>query len=205
MSRENIPERTRIFVGCEGGSEHGYSTFLAKLTQDLGLRVFVDPHILKEGDPLSRIEKAQKIIEQQEGKRGSYQRKFAFLDTDQRERDPDRARQAVVLAGQLDITIIWQEPDHEGLVLQHFPAAPRRAPRTKADSMRGLHRFWAHYEKNSTALQYRGHLDEAAVLVAAGRVASLRTLCVAAQLIIEPVEEAQAVVEPAAKMPPLEI
>lgn len=189
MTRVNIPERTRIFVGCEGESEHGYSTFLAKLTQDMGLRVFIDPHILMEGDPFSRIQKAQKIIEQQEVKRGPYQNKFAFLDTDQRVRDPKRAAQAVALAAELDITIIWQEPDHEGLVLKHFPPAPQKAPRTKVESMRGVRKFWPKYEKNSNALQYRNHLSANAVLLAAGRIASLRTLCVAAQLIIEPAEE----------------
>lgn len=206
MSRNSIPERTRIFIGCEGGSEHGYSTFLAKLTQDLGLAVHIDARILKEGEPLSRIERAQKIIEQQEANRGPYAHKFAFLDTDQQVRDPGRARQAEALANQLGIAIIWQQPDHEGLIVQHYRAAPSRGLRTKAESMRAVVRFWAHYEKNSTAQQYRQHLDRASVLIAAERVPSLRTLCVAIQFIAEPKDEPAAEQLPHAKRwPDIEI
>ena len=61
-----------------------------------------------------------------------------------------------------------------------------------------MRKFWAKYEKNSNALQYRNHLSAEAVLLAAGRIGSLRTLCVAAQLIIEPAEE-----EPGAAQEPL--
>lgn len=169
-------ERARIFVGCEGHSERGYAAWLASLARDAALAVAVDPHILKEGDPLSRIKWASACIEREEGRRGTYAAKFAFLDTDQRDGDPERAAQTITLAQRSGIVLVWQEPDHEGLLLDHFDHSERRRPRSKADSMQALQRLWPGYEKNSTAQQYGSKLGREHLERAGARHADLNTL-----------------------------
>ncbi|HWU61504.1 MAG TPA: RloB domain-containing protein [Ensifer sp.] len=158
MTRQSIPERARIFVGCEGESEEGYSAFLARLARDHDLPVAVDANKMKGGDPLSRIEWAREYISREEEKRGAYSAKFAFLDTDQAVLDPGRADRAVALADQLGITIIWQQPDHEGLVLLHFDHTEKKHPTTKAASQKAVLKVWGSYKKNSTGQQYRSKL-----------------------------------------------
>lgn len=138
MSRIVTEDRARIFVGCEGESENGYSAYLANLARDRQLPIAVDLYVIKEGDPLSRVKRAIERIRQQEEKRGPYQAKYALLDADQRDREPAKAEQATALALQGGMTIIWQEPDHEGLLLSHFARKEKHRPATNTESMRAL-------------------------------------------------------------------
>ncbi len=185
MSRRVIEARARIFVGCEGESEDGYATFLATLARDLGLPVAVDPHILKNGDPLSRLQWAVACVDREQKKRGAYVARFAFLDTDQRDLVPGRSVEIATLARQHDITLIWQEPDHEGLLLQHFDHKERKRPATKAESMKAVLRVWNGYEKNSTARQYARALSREHLTRAADRHEALR--CLLAEIgLVEP-------------------
>ncbi len=189
MTRMAKVERVRIFVGCEGESENGYTVFLANLARDADLPVAVDPHILKKGEPLSRIEQAIAKIEREEEKRGPYAFKFALLDADQRDADPVRATQAIVLAQRHDITITWQEPDHEGLLLHHFDHAEKKHPQTKAQSMAAVKKMWATYEKASTAKQYASKLKPADLVRAAGRHPGLKKMLQKIGLAEEPKEQ----------------
>ncbi|MDC7693860.1 hypothetical protein PQU94_06140 [Asticcacaulis sp. DXS10W] len=160
MSRLIRLERARVFIGCEGESESGYVACLTSLTRDRDLPVTLDPHIMDKGDPLSRIRWAEARIKDQVRKRGPYAHQFAFLDTDQRDLDPARGRQAEDLAARLGIRLVWQEPDHEGLLLLHFNHEEKRHPRNKAESMRAIRKVWPNYEKGSTGKQYGRKLFE---------------------------------------------
>jgi hypothetical protein len=70
----------------------------------------------------------------------------------------------MALAGDLGIQVIWQDPDHEGLLLQHFEHDVRRWPSTAEESMRHLLRQWPGYTKNSPSLHYERKLDLTHVL-----------------------------------------
>ena len=185
MSRPLI-ERTRIFVGCEGESERSYAVCLAKIARDRDLPVAVDAHIMREGDPLSRIAWAVVRIAREEEKRGPYPARFVLLDRDQAEREPDREGRAIAVAKANDITIIWQQPDHEGLLLLHFEHNEKRQSRTKAESMRALLRVWAGYEKNSTARQYGRKIDQEALVRASNHDANLGEFLMTIGLIERP-------------------
>lgn len=204
MSRAAKIERARIFVGCEGESESGYSVCLANLARDKDLPVTVDAHVMKKGDPLSRIRWAEAKIRQQEQNRGDYAYKFALLDADQRDLDPERARQAIALAEKLGIIIIWQEPDHEGLLLQHFDHEEKRRPRTKAESMAAVLKVWSTYDKGSTAQQYGKKLTQEKLERAGKYSAELNDLLVAIGL-IPPPEEKAAKAEPVPKSRKLDL
>jgi len=202
MSRPSIPQRTRVFVGCEGESEQGYSRFVAAVTVDRGKPFAIDSHILKGGDPLSRIESAVKIIAQEMDKRGKYEFKFVFQDADQSGLDADRDRQAADLARKHDILMIWQEPDHEGFVLLHFDHTERRHPTTKAQSMAAVKKVWSSYEKASTAKQYASKLGLADLARAGQRHAGLNELLTALKLVERPQAKAE---KPAAIERPLRL
>ena len=56
--RSHLPQRTRVFVGCEGESEVGYAAFIGLLAEEAGLAVHLDIRRCRGGDPLAIVEAA---------------------------------------------------------------------------------------------------------------------------------------------------
>jgi len=59
-----IPQRRRIFLGCEGESERGYGALIGRLLESQRRDVHLQVVLLKPGggDPLALIEQARKRI-----------------------------------------------------------------------------------------------------------------------------------------------
>lgn len=108
-------------------------------------------------------------------RRGAFEAKLALLDTDQRILIPERAAQADRLADRLGITVIWQEPCHEGLLAKHFQGGTRR-PQTAEDALSYLQDFWPSYTKAQTALRIRPYIDLDGVRLAGSRIARFHDL-----------------------------
>lgn len=157
--RARIPDRVRILVGCEGESEQSYSRFLDSLARDSQAYVHIDAVVMKGGDPLSRLEWLERHIRAERRRRGTYAHQFAFIDTDQDHLNAARASAARHLADQLNVTVIWQEPVHEGILVRHFDGFTTHRPPTAAASMALLQRLWASYVKNLPAVHYRAQLN----------------------------------------------
>jgi len=66
-----IPQRRRLFVGCEGESEQAYVALLARLSGEAGLAVHLDAVLLQPGggDPLAIVERAAARAAEREGRR----------------------------------------------------------------------------------------------------------------------------------------
>ena len=142
------PERKPIFVGCEGDSEVSYVAFIRDLAETARLPVVVTPIALREGDPLARVEKAIRLISDNRKKRRvDYTARFILMDTDQIVLAPDRAEQAKLIATEHKISIIWQNPCHEALLLRHFAGHETKHPSTATASMKQLVKQWPGYEK----------------------------------------------------------
>ena len=75
--RPFIPQRRRVFLGCEGESERGYGAQLGELLQLTGLAVHLRPG---GGDPLALVELAVQRIRDLESKRGPYAIRAVLLD-----------------------------------------------------------------------------------------------------------------------------
>lgn len=144
--RQFLPQRSRIFVGCEGESEQSYAKFLYQIVKQVGAHVHLDAQILSGGDPLSRVKVAIKKIETGTRLGGSYKAKFLFLDFDQYDLKPENTREAKAQCIKNHIQIIWQKPDHEGFLAQHFIAPGSNASK--------LEQEWPAYRKATDARNY---------------------------------------------------
>jgi len=173
MSRRRapfIPLRRPVYIGCEGASEVGYAGFLQDLIRDaeLPVHLHVDELGPGTGDPLSRIEMAALRLKLLQKKRTAPKERFALLDFDQAERDPQRADRAVKLAADNSITIVWQRPCFEAVLLRHLEGKTGHRPPDTPRALKALLKDWAGYEKPMTRANLAKRIDLAAVLRAAG-------------------------------------
>jgi hypothetical protein len=169
MSRRRppfIPLRRPVYIGCEGASEVGYAGFLQDLLRDADLPVHlhIDELGPGTGDPLSRIEMAVLRLRQLQRKRSAPPERFALLDSDQAERDPQRAERAMRLAADNDITIVWQRPCFEAVLLRHIEGRAGHRPPDSPGAIRALEREWPGYAKPMTRANLARRIDRAAVL-----------------------------------------
>lgn len=165
----NIPQRRPVYIGCEGASEAGYARFLQDLLCYTGLPV----HLVVEelgpgaGDPLARIDKAIRRLEHLRRTRTAPPERFALLDFDQAERDPQRADQARRKAADNNIVIVWQRPCFEAVLLRHLEGRAGHQPLDTQGAIRALVRDWPEYQKPMTRLDLARRLDRAAIIRAA--------------------------------------
>jgi hypothetical protein len=68
--RPFIPQRRRVFFGCEGDSERGYGGLIGRLLEEQRRDIHLDVTLLKPGggDPLALVERAIKYIRDSERK-----------------------------------------------------------------------------------------------------------------------------------------
>jgi hypothetical protein len=164
-----IPQRTPIFVGCEGESEAAYVAFLRGLAEAarLPVHLHVEPFPAGVGDPLARVERAVLRLRQLRRQRGDFHSRFILLDADQLELARERGERAVRLAGDNAIELIWQRPCHEALLLRHLPQRADRRPANARDALRALQGEWDSYTKPMTRTLLSARLDLEAVYRAA--------------------------------------
>lgn len=174
--RPGIPQRRPIFVGCEGESERGYAGLLQDLAAELGLRVHLNIEVLKEGDPLARIELAVRKLAHLKRKRGTFDHKFVLLDTDQLVLSPDRARRARALAALHEITVVWQQPCFEAVLLRHLGGKEAFRPPDNPTTQAAMAQAWPQYRKPMSRLELARKIDLDAVVRAANVEPELKTL-----------------------------
>jgi hypothetical protein len=173
--RPTIERRMRIFLGCEGESEQAYGAFLQRLADESGITVHILPINLRPaGDPLALAEKAVKAFSREE-KKGGFFGKAIVLDADRLNDPPDRGQRALHLLASEGFTTVWQRPDHEGLLLRHFPGHEHDDP-PRGGSMTALTSVWPDYHKNMPALDLKRKFALADVTRAAGTTAELAQL-----------------------------
>jgi hypothetical protein len=172
MNRRRSPQielRRQIYVGCEGASERAYAALLQDLARAAALPIYLKIEELGPGagDPLARIEMAVRRIDHQRRKRTTPVASFAFLDEDQALRDPQRAGRARRLAAENDITIIWQSPCFEAVLLRHLPDRSTHRPPDTPGALWALEREWPDYRKPMDRATLARRLDLGAVRRAA--------------------------------------
>lgn len=165
--RPQIPQRRVFFVGCEGESEAAYVALLNEHIRRRALAVALRAFHLNPGagDPLELVRRALQQIKQRHSRGDRFAMSVVFLDQDKCVEAPARCQQAGALARDHGIHLIWQEPDHEALLLRHLPGcAALRPPR--GTSMPALTQRWPEYRKPMTAASLAVRLDETCVLQA---------------------------------------
>lgn len=172
------PQRTPVFIGCEGQSEMGYAGWLRNLIRDRDLPFHLELSDLGRGagDPFARIDMAIERVARLEANREPFAGRFVFLDTDQLAADPGRANQARRRAADNDFTVIWQEPTHEAFLLRHLPGCEMRRPPDKNTADEALRREWANYRKPAAAQEIERRLGLDGALRVAAQLPELAAL-----------------------------
>lgn len=173
--KRRIPQRRRIFTGCEGESERGYVRLLSRLIDERHRLVHLDAVLLGGGDPLAIVETAGRRLQSSASRGNPYVARVVFLDADKRNLVPARTTRAIELAAHLRIQMIWQEPCHEGLLLRHLPNCEQLRPPTTQRAMMELQNRWPEYEKAMPAVRLATRIDREAVLRAANVHEALRS------------------------------
>ena len=177
--RAPIPQRRRVFLGCEGESEQSYAALLGRLVH--ARHVHIDSRLLRPGggDPLALVERAIMELDQGVARRSVYVAKAVLLDADRRGQSPARDAQATTLAGQHGLSLIWQQPCHEAFLLRHLPGCDSLRPPTSDRAAQELQRRWPDYRKGLPAIGLARRIDAAGVWRAAAGETALLELLVA--------------------------
>lgn len=156
--RPFIPQRRRIFLGCEGASERAYAALLQSLIDERRRDIHIDAVLLQPGagDPLALVLRASQHIEADRRRRGfGYARHALLLDADRLGQSPDRDAEARRRAAGHDIHFVWQSPCHEALLLRHIEGCERLKLASADQAVAELKRRWPGYEKAMPAMQLR--------------------------------------------------
>lgn len=173
-----IALRRPVYIGCEGKSEAEYASFLRDLARDANLPVHmrIDELGPGTGDPLSRIEMAVLRLKLLQKKRVAPAERFALLDFDQAEHDPDRAERARRLAADNGITIVWQRPCFEAVLLRHLEGKANNRPVDGPTADKALKKEWPAYDKPMKRADLTRRINREAVLRAAAVEVDLQAL-----------------------------
>lgn len=161
------PQKSRIFVGCEGASERSYAAWLQILCNERNVSVHLDIHDLGQaGSPIAAFERAGKIISREQKNKDKYSHKIILIDTDWLA-ETQQKTQCEEQARRLGLIIIWQHPCHEAFLLRHFLGCEHDQPATTAESISRLKQLWPDYKKNTSAHKIQQRLTiEGALSVA---------------------------------------
>ena len=174
-----------MFLGCEGASEGGYAAWLQSFLDARDLPVALDIVILGPGvgDPYEIVRKAVLKADISAVRKGPHAGRYVLLDADRHEAASDLGRRTLDLARKHDVTLVWQRPCHEALLLRHLPGCGERRPETAAEALSALLRSWPTYEKAMSSRELAATIDEAAVMRAAQFEPELRGFLVAVGLV----------------------
>ena len=169
-------QRRRIFIGCEGESERSYAALLQKILDARARRFHLDAVVLNPGagDPHELIRRAIARASDLAKRHGAYAFRAVLLDADRHDAASLMGRRTTEIARENGVTLIWQEPCHEALLLRHLQGCQGLRPSTSSEAMRMLLRHWPTYRKAMPAVSLGATLDEAAVLRAAEVEPALR-------------------------------
>ena len=161
-----IPQRRRVYLGCEGESEGGYGALVSRLLENQRRDVHLHVDLLRPGggDPLALIELARRRIAAGERKSESaYVHRAVLMDVDRLGQSPLRDAQMAAIAQAERIQIIWQRPCHEALLLRHLAGCQQLRPPTPAQALAELRQRWSEYVKGMPALRLADRIDHAAI------------------------------------------
>ena len=168
-----VPRRKQIFVGCEGQSERSYVAFLGMLAKDAGLHVHLETRILNGGDAKTCVTKA--VSEAVKYRTGNSSKIPAFILVDTDRADGHKSN-IVALAKAQQLTVIWQVPCHEALMLRHLAGHENDKPANCNLALASLSTLWKSYAKGLASRQIASVLDQKGVFRAASVTPELQQL-----------------------------
>jgi hypothetical protein len=180
-----VPQRRRLFVGCEGESEQGYVALLSRIAESLRIPVHLDAVLLQPGggDPLAIVQLAAQRADERAARHGLYEDRFVLLDDDKLEIAPDRDARIAPQAELAGLCLVWQHTCHEALLLRHLEGCTQRRPGSTALALTRLEQQWRSYKKGMPAVRLAERIDLAALVRVAAVEPALAGLLTSAGLI----------------------
>jgi hypothetical protein len=151
------PQRSRVFIGCEGKSELGYAAFVSRILESVRKDKALDNVDLRGGDPLALIQRAVSEIHVR-GKRQRYSLRFLLLDADRIGVHPQRDAQLFATAQKNQIFVVLQDPCFEGMLLRHLPGMGKQRPKSTSQAKSLIAANWPNYSKPLSADQIRAQI-----------------------------------------------
>lgn len=180
--RRIIAQKRLVFLGCEGKSEAGYGALLSRIvrdTPDLNLHVHVQILQPGAGDPLQLVEKALRTIRDLESRWSSFGIRAVLLDVGAA--DKNKAAIAIARTGKIQ-HLIWQDPDHEAMLLRHLQNCQTKRP-PRGATLAAIKREWPEYEKGMPAQQLARRIILENIRCACAVEADLRAFIAALKLL----------------------
>jgi len=146
-----IPQRKRFFFGCEGASERSYVKFMQTLADRKGLHVHFRAEVIGGGDPLAVVEGAIAASRRLRRQIGNFDHEAILLDRDRLGESPQRDQRIESSARNANLTLIWQDLDHEAFLIRHIPGQETRQI-GRGNSLAAIRQFWPEYEKPVDAI-----------------------------------------------------
>jgi hypothetical protein len=123
--------------------------------EDLGSPIHIHTTVCRGGDPATIIMKAIHARQHEYRRSGAFIASAILLDDDKRGLTPEKVDLALQAAAKANMIVIWQRPDHEGLLLRHLPGCAKLSPPTKVQVERRLLAVWPSYRKPRQAHELR--------------------------------------------------
>ena len=149
--RRSVKPRRAIFIGVEGESDRAFVRFLQRCCEEEGRRLNLLVKPGGGGDSVTVVEEAGRHLARHPAKR-NIRDKLVLLDRDRIEQDLKAGRDAQAAASGWNLTIIFQDPNLEGLLFRLHQGHERRRT-TAGKAMAELRKVWPEYDKPPTADQ----------------------------------------------------
>ena len=149
--RSRIEPRKIIFIGTEGPSERAFGRFLARCCDAAGLHLHLEVKPATGGDTLVVVEEAKRRLDRHPAPR-EIKARLVLLDRDRLDQDVAAGRDPRPIALKEGITLVFQEPNLEGLLLRlHRGMEQRRV--SGGAALAELRKVWPDYQKPPPAIQ----------------------------------------------------
>lgn len=166
--RPHIPQRRLAFVGCEGDSELAYVALLNDIASARSIHIRFQAERLNPGagDHCALVERAAEHLATRKRRGTRYVVAAVLLDRDRWGLSPTRDAHATVLAAKHGLLLVWQQPNHEAVLLRHFEGCQALQPPAHA-SLEYLQKLWPEYDKSGmTAAKFSRRIGYQQILQA---------------------------------------
>jgi hypothetical protein len=150
MAYKKIQKRDRVFFAGEGISERNYGQIIRLIAEQQSIKIHVDCKAVTGGDPLDIVRESVKQYKRGVKNHAPYEHGVIMLDSDTLGKNINRDNQIPIILLNMDIDLIYNDPNFEAFILHHFDGHEHDNP-PAVQSLNRLKTVFPNYEKNIDA------------------------------------------------------